>query len=749
MSQKYKQRLLPYKRVIFLIGLPIAIVAVSLVITNLYYRNENIKKLREFYSYAMRQTAVRCEERINSVVDNGEFFLREELLDRCMNDQTPPDGEEAGRIQRYFERFQMSGDIVDSMYIFNVEEKYIVGDGGVFSLAAWFLERDVYANYSIGYWNNIRFFDSAPYKVLSPTLLKRNEEDRIVLPVLLKWSNGERSKNILVINLSFDDLIMLDQSETFYGDFKILMLNRYNGSVFGDREDGSEVRNIANTELYRGLVSGKETFDCTLEDGKRVTIISYATSNKLVGYTYFTVIPESYINKMQLPNLLLSFGIGGAFFLIALYFAIRGGGAILMPYRKLLKGDEGDILKRAESEIESLIQKDEEMKVVLPFVRERYLINFLNSDDYYLKDEVREALGNMLSFPNDYFAVVAFLMQSTDRMHQNYTAEEYINIYTGFYGVVGEIFAEKFETQVLPAEKEMLYIILNAEQPREKHEVEEIVEDILKMLRTDMDCIDLFFGISGFYETIDGLKKAHREAMDDLKLAPKPKIQFALYEKFNNNQTNLSSRNEASLFNMIMDGRLDEALGKLSELKEKAKDVEEKSKKQFYLQIFNVILRAMNMKGISIDGKMDYEIYADVSRKSAEEIYRKICVFIERFPERNEKQATRNKKEQIMQFIDENYQDPNLSREMIAERFHIQPNYLSILIKNKIGITFKDYLTNLRILHAKELLVQKEKSIQEIYEESGFASKQTFYRTFKNEVGLTPDEFRWNEKEEE
>ena len=86
---------------------------------------------------------------------------------------------------------------------------------------------------------------------------------------------------------------------------------------------------------------------------------------------------------------------------------------------------------------------------------------------------------------------------------------------------------------------------------------------------------------------------------------------------------------------------------------------------------------------------------------------------------------------------------------MIAERFHIQPNYLSILIKNKIGITFKDYLTNLRILHAKELLVQKEKSIQEIYEESGFASKQTFYRTFKNEVGLTPDEFRWNEKEEE
>lgn len=151
MSQKYKQRLLPYKRVIFLIGLPIAIVAVSLVITNLYYRNENIKKLREFYSYAMRQTAVRCEERINSVVDNGEFFLREELLDRCMNDQTPPDEEEAGRIQRYFERFQMSGDIVDSMYIFNVEEKYIVGDGGVFSPAAWFLERDVYANYSIGY----------------------------------------------------------------------------------------------------------------------------------------------------------------------------------------------------------------------------------------------------------------------------------------------------------------------------------------------------------------------------------------------------------------------------------------------------------------------------------------------------------------------------------------------------------------------------------------------------------------------
>lgn len=749
MSQKYKQRLLPYKRVIFLIGLPIAIVALSLIITNLYYRNENIKKLREFYSYAMHQTALRCEERINSVVDNGEFFLREEMLDRCMNSQTPPSGEEAEKIRDYFERFQTSGNIVDSMYIYNVDERYVVGDGGVFSTSVWFLEKDVYTSYSIGYWNNVRFFDSAPYKVLSPTLLARNDEKKVVLPVLIKWSNGARSRNILVINLSFDDLIMPENGESFYGDFKILMLNRYNGIVFGEQDDEMKVRDIANTELYRGLVSGKESFDCSMENGKKALVISYATSNKLVGYTYFTAIPYSYINKIQLPNLLLSFGIGGAFFLIALYFAVKGGGAILMPYRKLLKGGEGDVLKRAESEIESLIQKDEEMKVVLPFVRERYLINFLNSDDYYLKDEVREALENMLSFPNDYFAVVAFLMQSTDRMHQNYTEEEYINIYTGFYGVVGEIFAEKFETQVLPAEKEMLYIILNAEQPHEKSEVEEIVDDILKMLKSDMDCIDLFFGIGSFYESIDGLKKAHREAMDNLKLAPKPKIQFALYEKFNNNQTNLSSRNEAYLFNMMMDGKLDEALGKLEELKEKAKDVDEKSRKQFYLQILNVVLRAMNMKGISMGGKMDYEIYGEASAKSSDEIYRKICVFIEHFPERNEKQATKNKKEQIMQFIDENYQDSNLSREMIAERFHIQPNYLSILIKNKIGITFKDYVTNLRILHAKKLLLQKEKSIQEIYEESGFASKQTFYRTFKNEVGLTPDEFRWNEKEED
>ena len=98
-----------------------------------------------------------------------------------------------------------------------------------------------------------------------------------------------------------------------------------------------------------------------------------------------------------------------------------------------------------------------------------------------------------------------------------------------------------------------------------------------------------------------------------------------------------------------------------------------------------------------------------------------------------------------IRYINENYNNPDLSRDMIADIFKVQPNYLSTFIKNELGINFKDYLMNIRIAKAKELLCEDGGDIRDIYEKVGFGSKQTFYRTFKNVVGMTPNEYRRKE----
>lgn len=100
----------------------------------------------------------------------------------------------------------------------------------------------------------------------------------------------------------------------------------------------------------------------------------------------------------------------------------------------------------------------------------------------------------------------------------------------------------------------------------------------------------------------------------------------------------------------------------------------------------------------------------------------------------------RNAKE----FIDENYMDDNLSLSAVAKAVGLSPTYLSALFKREMRQNFSDYLTNVRIEKAKELLCCTSKMIYEVAYESGFRDYRYFSQIFKKHTGLTPRQFQNN-----
>lgn len=78
----------------------------------------------------------------------------------------------------------------------------------------------------------------------------------------------------------------------------------------------------------------------------------------------------------------------------------------------------------------------------------------------------------------------------------------------------------------------------------------------------------------------------------------------------------------------------------------------------------------------------------------------------------------------------------------LASRYNISSGRLSTMIKDELQMNFSDYVAQLRIQRAKELLSDESLSIQEIAEIVGYNDYYYFTKVFKKVQGISPSKYR-------
>jgi len=96
----------------------------------------------------------------------------------------------------------------------------------------------------------------------------------------------------------------------------------------------------------------------------------------------------------------------------------------------------------------------------------------------------------------------------------------------------------------------------------------------------------------------------------------------------------------------------------------------------------------------------------------------------------------------ILEWINNNYSDTNLNNKNIADQFHYHPNYLNQLMKINTGISLHQYIINIRIQKALDLLMNTNMNIQEISKKIGYEDIHYFSRIFRKKVGSSPSNVR-------
>ena len=93
-----------------------------------------------------------------------------------------------------------------------------------------------------------------------------------------------------------------------------------------------------------------------------------------------------------------------------------------------------------------------------------------------------------------------------------------------------------------------------------------------------------------------------------------------------------------------------------------------------------------------------------------------------------------------------NHYSEKLVLEDMAKQFNLSRSYLSKKFKSVTGFGFKEYIINVRIKHACELLLNTNKSITTIAFECGFNDSNYFGDAFRRTKGISPNKYRRNQE---
>jgi two-component system, response regulator YesN len=97
---------------------------------------------------------------------------------------------------------------------------------------------------------------------------------------------------------------------------------------------------------------------------------------------------------------------------------------------------------------------------------------------------------------------------------------------------------------------------------------------------------------------------------------------------------------------------------------------------------------------------------------------------------------------QAREYIDHHYMDPDISLNRVAAHVSLSPSHFSVVYSQETGQTFKEYLTEMRIKKAKELLRMTNMKSTEISYQVGYSDPHYFSHVFGKYTGFSPKEFR-------
>lgn len=544
--------------------------------------------------------------------------------------------------------------------------------------------------------------------------------------------DNEIDPKIIVINLS-EDYFLEQINNTIEDGARIDLLDKAGNCIFSTAVNHRDEDPYAAT-LAEFLSDKPSDYSVETIDGEK-TIVSYRTYSDITIAKY---VPYSYVTEFSFGFIRLSFLVSAI--LLALVFII-----VIFSSMKLLKSFTA--MHSRYTRIQGSNQSRQKQTVLKEIL--------FNASSVTLK-ELRSEYNTI--FGTDQTSRFCVAVCKIDRLKEFNEAFSSTHRNSFLYSIANVI--EELST---PTAKASGVILDNCTVAVVfSHLTEDFSEAKVEKLFTDAQKIFLqqfqySFSVA-VSEISTDINQAYQSACS---LIPYRFLMghrsVIFYDKVAANESidwHYPSEIEQDLSRYISTQQWEKAAGKIVQFIAAIKTVSyEDARSAMHRLIFSIqiTLDALRMSGISYPSDIQ-NIYPEIYEAEVlDEIGTSLHNMLQRIsnhdsPSESALQQNEQLVKDVKLYIIEHYPEFNLSLNTIAQNFNTSPNVLGRIFKALAGKPVFQYITQVRMKRAEELLLQSKLTNKEIALACGFENTSYFYSLFKQELGLTPSEYRKKHK---
>lgn len=365
-------------------------------------------------------------------------------------------------------------------------------------------------------------------------------------------------------------------------------------------------------------------------------------------------------------------------------------------------------------------------------IRQKLLESLIFNATYIEENDIKEYFGNLC---HDSYVLIEFKYGENQLIFKN-ILKDIFNINTKEYYIA-------YETVIENGHNTLIVLNYSINLP-----------DILALVSKELELLNrsgknVICHVSSAVSNLNGLMYATNELITirELRNVKNEGLVFSINDIISNTEfAGLFNGLEDKVYKALSEGNTNKLAGLLRNISIKNASYSLTDLNQVFTLMENIIKKVEMLKNPELEEISRAYIVPDIDHfdnrsvllDKEEKLHKHLCFLADVI-----NNSVSPNQDEIIIYIRDNFKN-SISLDKVAEHFSMNPTYLSSYVKKLLGISYIEFITNLRIEFAKESIINNDKTISKIAEELGFDNTSSFIRLFKKVVGYTPGVFKKN-----